>query len=99
MDNLLKIEEVAVLVGSSVNTINFWYRFKRMEPDNEYAKQLPDFIQSHPRQTRYWKREDVWKLIEFKQNLPHGRGGVMGNATWVNNKWKSKEKKNGTKKD
>lgn len=97
MDNLLKVEEVAVLIGSSVNTINFWYRFKRMEPENEYAKQLPDFIQKNSRQTRYWKQEDVWKLIEFKKNLPHGRNGVMGSATWINNKWKGKT--NGKKKD
>lgn len=81
MGRLLKIEEVAVRIGSSVKSINNWYWFKRTEPDSDYAKMLPDYIQEGNRQTRYWEESDVWKLIEFKNNLPKGRNGIMGSVT------------------
>lgn len=77
----LSIEEVAVLVGSSYKTIQTWYTFKKQNPDNELAKLLPDFEQAGPRKPRYWNREDIWKLIEFKNKLPKGRNGVMGSVT------------------
>lgn len=75
---LLKIEEVAVLLGVSCKTINNWYQFKNQNPDSEYAKMLPEFKQEHARQTRYWNTDDLWKLIEFKSKLPKGRNGIMG---------------------
>lgn len=82
MERLLKIEEVAILIGSSVQTINMWYRFKRSEPENEYAKMLPDYIQKGGlRSTRYWTQKDIYKLIEFKQSIPLGRNGVLGTIT------------------
>ena len=90
-ERLLKLEEVAVLINSSGKSINNWYWFKRENPDNEYAKMLPDYIQEGGRQTRYWKESDVWKLIEFKQAIPKGRGGVMGDIT---QKYYRKEKQN-----
>lgn len=80
-ERLLKLEEVAILIGSSGKSINNWYWFKRENPDNEYAKMLPDYIQESPRQTRYWKESDIWRLIEFKQAIPQGRNGIMGSVT------------------
>ena len=80
-ERLLKVEEVAILIGSSGKTINNWYWFKRENPKNEYVKLLPDFIQYGPRQTRYWKESDVWKLLEFKKTIPQGRNGIMGSVT------------------
>ena len=80
-ERLLKLEEVAILIGSSGKSINNWYWFKRENPDNEYAQMLPDYIQEGPRQTRYWKESDVWKLIEFRNKIPQGRNGVMGSVT------------------
>lgn len=80
-ERLLKLEEVAILIGSSSKSINNWYWFKRENPDNEYAKLLPDYIQEGSRQTRYWRESDVWKLIEFKQSIPQGRSGIMGSIT------------------
>ena len=90
-DRLLKLEEVAVLIGSSGKSINNWYWFKRENPENEYAKMLPEYTQEGGRQTRYWKESDIWKLIEFKQAIPKGRGGVMGDIT---QKYYRKEKQN-----
>jgi len=80
-DRKLKIGEVALLIGSSIYTINLWYKFKREEPDNEYAKLLPDYYQDGERQTRYWLESDIWKLIEFKQSINVGRKGFMGAVT------------------
>ena len=80
-ERLLKLEEVAILIGSSGKSINNWYWFKRENPDNEYAQMLPDFIQNGERQTRYWRESDIWKLIEFKNAIPQGRNGIMGSIT------------------
>jgi len=94
-ERLLKIEEVAVIIGSSSKSINNWYWFKRENPRNEYAKMLPDFIQMGSRQTRYWRESDIWKLLEFKHKIPQGRNGIMGSVTQKYYK-KKEEKKNET---
>lgn len=78
---LLKLEEVAVLIGSSGKSINTWYIFKRENPDNEFAQMLPNYEQMGTKGTRYWHKSDLWKLIQFKNSIPKGRGGVMGNVT------------------
>ena len=80
-NDLLTALEVCVLVHCSYNTLNGWYRWKNMNPDNEYAQLIPDYIQEDPRQTRYWRRDDVAKLIKFKQSIPQGRNGIMGDVT------------------
>ncbi len=78
---LLTIEEVAVSVGVSVQTINIWYRWKKQNPDHDRAKLLPNFIQAKPRQLRFWEPQDVMKLIEFKNSVKIGRNGIMGSVT------------------
>lgn len=77
----IKIEELAMRIDSSVQTINNWYKWKRLNPDNELASLLPEYIQDGARQTRYWNTEDIWKMIEFKQHIIRGRNGVMGDVT------------------
>lgn len=93
MKDLLKIEEVAVLIDTSIQTINIWYQWKRANPNNKLALILPNYVQSGPRSTRYWKQKDIPRLIKFKQSVPHGRNGVMGEITQ-----RRKEKTNGKKK-
>lgn len=80
-EDLLTGAEVCVLVGISIYTLNNWYRFKKTQPKDKYAKMLPKFVQRSDRQTRYWKREDIPKLIEFKTSIPQGVNGVMGKVT------------------
>ena len=92
--DFLTSTQVAVLLDISEATLNFWYRFKRTYPDNEYAKILPDYIQATERQKRLWNRQDIWKLIEFKNAIPKGRNGIMGTVTQRYIKIK-KEKNNG----
>ena len=73
--------EIAVMIGTSVPTINAWYRFKKENPDNEYAKLLPDFERHGAHNERCWRAEDVEKLIYFKSVIPQGRNGIMGSVT------------------
>lgn len=80
-EQLLKIEEVALLTGVSAHTIEIWYRWKRQNLDHEYAKMLPNYIQKGARQTRYWKKSDIWSLVEFKNTIPRGRNGILGEIT------------------
>ena len=80
-ERLLKIEEVALMIGVSVQTINIWYRWAKEHKDNEYAQLLPAYRQTGNRQTRYWTQSDIWKLIEFNKTIPRGRNGVMGDVT------------------
>ena len=82
-ERLFNATEVCVLLNCSIYTLNIWYMFKRENPDNEYAKMLPEFVTKNngARTTRYWKQEDIGKLIEFKASIPHGRNGVLGSVT------------------
>lgn len=80
-EQLLRIEEVALLVNSSVQTINNWYRWKKLHPEHQLASKLPDYVQSGSRQTRYWKKSDIWSIVEFKNLIPHGRYGILGDIT------------------
>ena len=77
----MTIEEVACVVGVSAQTINLWYKWKKNFPDNELALILPEYSQSGPRQARYWKSDDMWKMIQFKQSVVRGRNGIMGDVT------------------
>lgn len=79
--NLLNVQEVAVMIGSSIQTIGSWYRWKALNPNHELAKLLPDYKRIGNRSTRYWERDDLEKLIEFKCSIPQGRNGVMGAVT------------------
>ena len=42
----LTVAELAVAIGSSVPTISAWYRWKKENPEHEYAKLLPDFVRT-----------------------------------------------------
>ena len=94
MEKLLRIEEVAVLVNVSVKSINEWYVFKRTEPENEYAKLLPDPIFDN-RGRRLWREADIDKFIKFHNEIPKGRNGIMGKVT--QRYYKNRGRKDGKK--
>lgn len=79
--NLITVTELAMLVGCSVQTIGTYYKFKKENPSDEYAKMLPDYIRVGKRQTRYWKKEDAEAIIEFRKKIPQGRNGALGSVT------------------
>jgi len=95
-NQMLRVEEVSVLIGKSTFTINAWYRFARKNPDSEIAKLLPKYIQKNERSPRYWKYVDVYRLIEIQSKIPLGRSGPMGkyNGKGTN---KNEESKRGNK--
>jgi hypothetical protein len=78
---LLNVQELSMLIGSSIQTIGSWYRWKELNADHELAKLIPEYARIGNRRTRYWRQDDVWKLIEFKQKIPQGRNGIMGEIT------------------
>lgn len=76
----MKIEEVAMRIGISVQTLNRWYKFKRTNPDTEIARKIPEYalVKTDSGKVRLWTEDDVWKLLEFKQAMKIGRSGKMG---------------------
>lgn len=92
-EKLLKVNEVSLLVGSSTQTISSWYRWKNLHPDHELAKLLPEYTRNGNKHIRYWRADDVWRLIQFKQNIKQGRNGIMGDVTqkYVKKKERSTE--------
>lgn len=90
-ERLLKIEEVAVMIGVSCKTINNWYWYKRENPDEELAKLLPNYTQERPTSARLWKMSDIELLMNFKSHIISGRKGLMGSVT---QKYVRKEKDN-----
>lgn len=89
----LKIEELAILIGSSVKTINSWYAWKRLHPEDERGRLLPDYEQEGERQARYWSTDDVWKIIKFKESIPKGRNGFLGDITQKGSRKKRLDKR------
>lgn len=90
-EKLLNVSEVSLLVGSSIQTIASWYRWRDLHPEHPLAKLIPDYTRIGNRRTRYWQREDVWKLVEFKNSIPQGRNGIMGDVTQMYVKKKGHE--------
>lgn len=80
-EKLLNLNEIALLVGVSTQTINSWYKWKKLHPEHELTKLIPDFTRIGNRNTRYWKQADAWQLIEFRSSIPQGRNGIMGDVT------------------
>lgn len=80
--NKLNATQVAVLVGVTVPTLNSWYKWKKLNPDHEMTKYLPDYttIENGGR-TRYWNQKDVGDLITFRMSIPRGQHGIMGEVT------------------
>lgn len=87
----LNLNELALLVGVSVQTINSWYRWKNLHPDHELAQLIPDFTREGNRRTRYWTQADAWKLTQFRSSIPQGCRGIMGDVTQRYVKKKPKE--------
>ena len=87
----LTVNQVGAYIGRSEHAINYWYKWKKDNPDHELAALLPDYVQEGKRGTRLWKKSDVWKLLEFKQKVPQGRNGIMNDSI---QKYFHKEKEN-----
>jgi hypothetical protein len=80
-EKMLKIQEVAVLMGCATKTIDMWYAWAKRNPEHELAKILPKPLQESERGLRLWKYSDIYKLTEFQAKLPKGRNGILGDVT------------------
>jgi len=77
----LNVTELSLEIGASTHTIGNWYRFKAENPDHPLSKKLPEFVRMGTHRTRYWRAEDIPGIIEFREAIPQGRGGLMGSVT------------------
>lgn len=94
-ERMLRIEEVAMLLGVNYMTVERWYQFKRKNPDSEYCQFLPDPIlvmNSKNRATRFWKPDDVEVLKVFQESVVRGTHGFMGIISNPNHKNKGEDK-------
>ncbi len=76
----LTATRVAQHLDISVPTLTNWYRWYN-NPDYDKppnVPELPKYEQNGKRATRYWKEEDLPKLIKFRDWVPKGRAGIMG---------------------
>lgn len=81
-EKYLTASEISYLIGVSIYTLNNWYRWAgdaafSKPPD---APKLPRYWQGRPRGPRLWKEGDLPLLRLFKEWVPKGRGGVMGQS-------------------
>ena len=76
----MKIEEVAVILGVSTQTINRWYKFKKQNPNHELSQTLPPYrtVKTLRGWARVWNPNDIWKLVQFRTEVKAGRNGLMG---------------------
>ena len=76
----LSSNKVAQHLDISVTTLNNWYHWyenKQFEKPADMPE-LPAFSRAGARGPRYWNSADLPKLEAFRDWLPKGRGGVMG---------------------
>ena len=81
MSKRITATKITQFLDISVQTLNSWYAWYN---DPEFEKPegtpyLPPYEQEHPRAPRYWTEDDLYDLRKFKEWVPKGRGGVMGN--------------------
>lgn len=81
MNILYQIEWVAIQLGCSVQTINSWYRWKKVHPEHELVKLLPEPTKKSAHSKRLWTETDIETLRQFQQTIPHGRNGILGDIT------------------
>lgn len=80
----LTASQVAAKVGVTAYTIKRWYKFIDETPMEELIKLqnegmpiLPEVEIAGTRGDRLWNDEDISKLVEFKNWVPHTKKGVF----------------------
>lgn len=81
MEELLNVDQVCEELGVTPATLATWYKFRQENPSSVLGCMLPDMVRRGPRNARYWKREDLKALKEFKVRIPRGCKGIMGRIT------------------
>lgn len=77
-DNYLRINRVALILGISDHTIRRWYKWwESKEFEHPEGLELPPYYHMDRRGTKYFKKEDIPKLMEFKKKISTTHKGVM----------------------
>jgi hypothetical protein len=88
-ENYVSISKVCLLLEISPHTIKRWYKFWENDsfskPDDLY---LPPYYYVDRRKTKYFKKEDIPKLVAFHEALQTTHRGCMSeyNAAY---QWKT----------
>lgn len=93
--NRISATKITQFLDISYATLNSWYKWYN---DDNFVKPkntpyLPPYKQDHPRAPRYWTPDDLYDLKKFKEWVPKGRRGVMGEYNqrfWGNRNKKEK---------
>ena len=88
-DGLYNVTEVTEIVGITTPTLESWLRFKHEQPEHELSMLLPEPKRVGPRKARYWTKEEVRRIMLFKEKLPRGCKGILGTPRYYK---KNKEK-------
>jgi hypothetical protein len=82
-NNMLNATNVSAILDISVVTLNNWYKWYNdtsiEKPIN--TPPLPMYLQETPRGKRLWNMVDIKLIKKFKDWIPKGRGGVMGEVS------------------
>ena len=80
MGEKIKATKVTQHLDISVPTLTSWYGWYNnpdiKKPDG--VPYLPPYEQAHERATRFWDADDLPALVKFRDWVPQGRAGVMG---------------------
>lgn len=82
---LLTVSEVCERVKRSKSTIDNWYKAKTFYESNgkSLPLPLPAYINNiDAKHTRYWREQDVMRLIYFAQNVPRGALAEYNRLCW-----------------
>lgn len=95
-EKMLTASRVAQRLDVSVSTLTNWYKWYNgdyTKPEN--VPELPEYTQVGTRGVRYWRESSIPMLIAFKEWIPKGRGGVMGemNARFWGKRGKNRKQK------
>jgi hypothetical protein len=77
--DLLTANKVAMIIDVSTKTLSSWYKWYNTYDVPLNCPLLPDYQQASIKGRRYWDKADIPLLLAFKEYIPKGRNGVMGN--------------------
>lgn len=79
LNEFMSFKEVADEIGISTLTLKNWYIWNEITKDKPAdAPKLPNFYtMGDNKVARFWRRDDMEKLVKFNNWVPKGRNGVM----------------------
>lgn len=78
-DELLSAKQVALELGITTKTLNFWYMYERRCTEEELRGKvrLPQYTQMYDRGERLWRYSQIKQLKKWQNSIQRGRHGFM----------------------